>query len=82
MFLEGIHPKSHETPSFSYGFPMVFLWFSYGFPTWHAARNRGWRLPAKEAWAEDWDGNSGYWLPTACSNRSWTVQHSQSQSDG
>ena len=23
--------KSHEKPPFSYGFPMVFLWFSYDF---------------------------------------------------
>ena len=25
------HEKSHEQPPFSYGFPMVFLWSSYGF---------------------------------------------------
>ena len=29
--LEIIPIKSHGKPSFSYGFPMVSLWFSYGF---------------------------------------------------
>ena len=24
--------KSHGKPPFSYGFPMAFLWISYGFP--------------------------------------------------
>ena len=28
-----IHHTFHEKPSFSHGFPVVFLWFSYGFAT-------------------------------------------------
>ena len=35
MFTRGYIPENPMKPQFSYGFPMVFLWFSYGSPMFH-----------------------------------------------